>query len=88
MYSCEVVQLESSHNNVRTKEIKGEAVNLPVVGERWPRLGEALNPAVIYRYFRTSVVKDIIFTERDDTIIIHTENSKYKIKYREVEGVR
>lgn len=84
MYECTLTQLSSSHNHVRTKVIEGKCQELPTVGLRFIMVGPPLDPKFSMRFFESSIVQDVLTTERVDTILFNTENSEYKLRFKEV----
>lgn len=78
-----LTKLESSHNNVRTPEIKGLLQCPPEIGKSLIVLSEPLDQTKDVRVIKTTPVESIK-THFDDLIsyvVITTANSKYKIEY-------
>jgi len=73
-----LTQLESTHDNVRTKEIVGFCFELPKVGRRFTMFGESLDKRLDIRMLNTSPVRKI--TKRKNILYLKTENSSYKLE--------
>lgn len=74
-----LTQLKSNHNNVRTKEIVGEAAMMPTVGSQFSVTGAPLKLDQGSRYLITTPVTDIIFID-EKTYEFTTMNSTYKLE--------
>ena len=85
MYDCTLTQLESTHDNVRTRQIVGKCDELPTVGKMFYMTSEPLDPGYAVRLFKSSPVQDVLMTERVDTIRFRTENSQYVLRFKEQE---
>ncbi len=73
-----IKQLYSTHDNVRTKTIRGTCKHLPEVGHVFCMLAEPLDPTKLVRHFQTTKVKRTFVHYGE--IYFDTQNSKYKLK--------
>jgi hypothetical protein len=76
-----LTQLASTHNNVRTKEIIGKCVLLPLEGKRFTMTSEPLDPTKTLRVVTTSIIQSIY--EDGEVYYFETENSNYKLEVLE-----
>ena len=82
MSKIKLTKIESSHNNVRTKETIGEAPILPEIGKSFILFGDSLEFEGGIRTIHTSTIEEIEkITEKE--LIIKTLNSTYKIEILE-----
>lgn len=63
---------------IRTSTVKGDCEGLPVLGESFVIIADAIQPGAMARRVNTSAVKGIEY-ELDGTITITTENSVYRL---------
>lgn len=71
--NCKLTRLNSVNNNLRTNEIVGFCVDLPVVGSSFFMYSEGLETAGV-RVVQTSVIKEMT------TSGFKTENSEYQLE--------
>ncbi len=69
-----LVKIKSSHSNLRTDEIVGDAAQLPKIGYPFIMSAEPLETAAGMRYVKTSTVTMI------DGEVFHTLNSEYRLE--------
>lgn len=78
MYHVVIKQLESTHDNVRTKTIKGKCHHLPETGHCFSMVAEPLDPSKDVRHFQTTKVKQVHVHYGE--YFFTTQNSKYKLR--------
>jgi len=76
MLKAKLIQIKSSHNNLRTKEVEGEIDKLPTIGESFLICGAGIEFGT--RYVMTTPVQSL---EKIDnkTFNFKTENSEYTL---------
>lgn len=79
MKKVKLTQLYSNHDNVRTKEVVGEPIHLPKIGERFVMLASPLDPNKSIRVLSTSRI--IRLDKTENIFTIETENSVYQIEF-------
>lgn len=71
-------KVTSSHNNLRTDEVVGQASGLPVVGARFNMTADGLEFGI--RYVSTSPVVEVFDETGVGPIRFFTENSEYALE--------
>jgi hypothetical protein len=77
MYEGTLRKIHSTHNNVRTAEMKGEFPLLPNNGRSFVIYGESIDPNGSLRAIHTTPVGKIEKT--NDGYLFETRNSKYEL---------
>lgn len=70
----------SSHNNLRTPEVKGFITEKPAINKEILLFAEPINPQASGRMIRTTKIKNIRSVS-DKVILCDTRNSTYEIEY-------
>lgn len=70
-----LTRIESTHNNLRTDVVEGEALWEPVVGSHFVMTAKSLTDPVKTRVITTSTITSISLL--DNRIFFETENSTY-----------
>jgi len=79
MLHVKLEQIESSHNNVRTKEMEGKCTHIPEVGYGFIIFGKSLTPGLPFRRISTSEIQECSYVEKDRKFLFQTLNSKYEL---------
>jgi hypothetical protein len=80
MYYVTLTKIESTHNNLRTNEVNGLAVELPVVGSAFFMYSsEILTEGTNVRHIHTSEIKDVKSDMETGEIVFRTQNSLYAL---------
>lgn len=79
MIAVKLTKIESTHNNVRTKETVGDTPSLPVVGEPFLMYSESLTPGADLRIIRTTHVVSLE-NFPDGVTEFRTANSVYRLE--------
>jgi hypothetical protein len=79
-----ITQIESTHNNVRTKTIEGKCQHLPEVGYCFAMMAEPLDPSKMFRHFVTTPVKSVVIkdirSKEGHVYLFETQNSRYELR--------
>jgi len=73
-----LIQVESTHNNVRTKETEGYAPIPPVVGKSFTFFADAIDTELDLRTITTSMVKTL--EKQGGNVLFTTGNSTYLLE--------
>jgi hypothetical protein len=73
-----LTKLSSTHQNLRTDTIEGNADLLPEVGQCFAMTAEPLDPRASFRWVRTTPIQSI--EAMGDTYRFTTENSTYQLE--------
>lgn len=76
MIKARLTKIQSTHNNLRTDTIEGEALMPPTVGKSFLITGQPLTKDGNVRVVHTTEVKSV--THIDGGIQFETQNSTYK----------
>lgn len=79
-WKVRLTKISSTHNNLRTDSIEGEAAYLPAIGLPFVMFGDALTPNGVHRMVMTTNVQIILEDNEGGVIEFDTENSKYKLE--------
>lgn len=89
MYKAVLVKVESTHNNLRTKDVDGYCLDLPQKGDQFLLFAEPLEEKLAeFRLIHTTEVKEIdhVIEGKDfGQINFKTKNSTYELHYVEKE---
>jgi len=80
-----LTQLASTHNNVRTKEIIGECITIPVIGQQFVMFSTPLDNTKNVRLLRTSTIKSV--KKEGSKYFFDTENSSYLAEMSDEEDI-
>lgn len=70
-------RITSNHTNLRTPEMKGEFLEMPIPGKRFTIVGESLTPENNARVITTTPIKTVNYM--DGRCVFTTENSEYEL---------
>lgn len=70
----------STHENLRTPEVRGFIKDKPALNKEIILFAEAINPMATGRMIRTTKIKDIRNVS-DKVVLCNTRNSTYEIEY-------
>jgi hypothetical protein len=73
-------RITSTHENLRTPEVKGFIKDKPALNKEIILFAEAINPIAMGRIIRTTKIKDIKSVS-EKVIVCNTRNSTYEIQY-------
>lgn len=76
-----LIKLESSHENLRTKEVEGESLGLPLVGTSFVVVGKGIEFGT--RLVSTSPVQSVYLIDANDQrdlFHFQTKNSEYALE--------
>lgn len=73
-----LTKIESNHTNLRTNEIEGLTLELPVVGKGFNMSGEPLDKNMSVRVINTTEIKEV--EQNGDEYTFKTLNSTYNVK--------
>lgn len=79
MYKVTLEKIESTHENVRTKETTGLIQKLPEIGETLELVSNSLDFEGGLRLIYTTPIKGVT-PIRNNSMVIKTQNSTYAIK--------
>lgn len=73
-----LIKLKSTHDNLRTNTVDGEAPHLPIVGEPFLMYSTSLHVGFGTRIITTTPVT-MVHSESDDCLTFTTANSEYEL---------
>ncbi len=77
-YKVKLTKVRSSHSNVRTNEMEGEAISLPCVGQSFVLIGKSLEFEGGGRIIETTPIEKV--EKMNNEYLFHTANSTYKLE--------
>lgn len=78
--SCLLTQIESTHDNMRSKEVSGHCVKLPELNRPFQLMADSLDPEKDVRVITTSPVQDLRHNTMVNRITFRTMNSRYSLQ--------
>jgi hypothetical protein len=91
IYFGTIKKKSSTHQNLRTDEMKGQWLRMPEIGESFQIFGESLTEGMDVRMISTTPVKAVARILYDGVVtgaIFLTENSHYELEISHIEGVQ
>lgn len=84
MHHVRLTRVTSTHDRLRTDEVEGQCIGLPVIGRDFILIGKPLVEGYAFRFIQTTPVKSLKL--ENGSMIFTTDNSTYKLEVLNGEG--